>query len=162
MRATFIHNRFKSTEYDINICSLLRNIFADEPSGTETTICKQCNTDDKNTWPMLAVNNDVFKNKLSNLESAIVDNFPSEISECSQCQTAVEFSRDFGQHIFVEISSGSYTTNASDYEPRFKHKFGDIPVTLFNNQYVLHAAFLYKYGTHDNDIGHYTVCNQIE
>lgn len=138
---------------------MLEKLFVDEPSLTEIAICSQCNTTEKKTFPVVKISYDTFNNNISNLENAIVDNFPSKI--CLECQNAVAYSREYGQHIFVEISSGSYTENTTDFEPRMKHKFADFPVTLFDNQYVLHAAFLYKYGVHDSDIGHYTVAIKL-
>lgn len=159
MRASFLFKRFKTTQLDINVCTMLENLFDDEPSVTEIATCSQCDTIDKMTIPLIKINHVAFNNNMSNIESAIVNNFPSKI--CLECQNPAEYSRDYGQHIFVEISSGSYTTNTTDYEPRFKHKFADIPVTLFDNKYVLHAAFLYKYGVNDDDIGHYTVAIKL-
>lgn len=160
MRANFLFNRFKTTQFEINVVSMLKELYVDEPSLSETINCKHCDFLNKSFFPVVSINNDAFNNNISNIESAIVDNFPQNIA-CTNCQKAVDPSREYGNHIFVEISSGSYTTNTTDYEPRLNHKFADIPISIFNNQYVLLAAFLYRYGVYDNDIGHYTVAIKL-
>lgn len=158
MRAQFLFKKFKTTDFDINVCTMLERLFVDEPSLTEITKCSQCNTSDRKTFPLVRTHNATYNNSMPNIEMAIVSNFPAAI--CLQCGNDFEYSREYGQHIFVEISN-SATENATDFEPKFKHKFGDIPLVLFNNQYVLHAAFLYQYGAHDDDIGHYTVAIKL-
>lgn len=158
MRAQFLFTQFKTMDFDINVCTMLERLFVDEPSLTEIAKCSQCDTSDRKTFPLIRLHNDTFENNIAKLEMAIVDNFPAAV--CLECENDIEYSREYGQHIFVEISSIK-TANATDFEPTFKHKLADIPVTLFNNQFFLHAAFLYKHGAHDNDIGHYIVAIKL-
>lgn len=160
MRATFLYERFKRTQFDINVVSMLNELFIDDPSLTRTIDCMECGFHEKTSLPVLQINNDTFNGDISNIEIAIRDNLLDSV-ECKGCEERVETLYQFEKHLFVEVSSGSYTENETNYEPSVSHKFADIPVSIFDNRYILVAAFLYYHGAYDNDIGHYKVAIKI-
>lgn len=161
MRANFLCHRFETTQFEMNVITLLKELFIEEPSLSRTMNC-QCGFVEKKHFPVLELNNDTFNSNMSNLESSIRDNLIQNIG-CTRCKAALEIKHVYRKHIFVEVSSGKYKLNEDDdpnptmYEPRVQYELADIPVSLFENRYILVAAFLYHHGAYDDDIGHYTV-----
>lgn len=48
-----------------------------------------------------------------------------------------------------------------DYEPLMEHRLNEIPLTIFDETYILVAAFLFKPGINLQDIGHYVTADRI-
>lgn len=158
---------------------MISSLFALEPSFTEQLACNSCSHSTSSTYPLVGLNNLTFSNDLSNLEKAVMGNFPEKLS-CSRCKNDVECKREFGPHMFIEVSvilndfkhscTAKYLhllldvfqiptyislTGSSDYGHRIERKLGEIPISIMDNTYVLLAAFLYSGGISGADIGHY-------
>lgn len=104
MRAVLLYNKFHKTEYQMNICTMIRNLFDSEPSFSEHHLCKSCPNCSRNKlFPLISLNNAVFSNNFSNMEAAIGANFP-ETYKCPRCHKDLEWKREFGQHMFIEVN----------------------------------------------------------
>lgn len=76
------------------------------PCYTEITSCKKgkrCSDLANKKIPLLCVENDTFDKSLTNLEAAILSNFPHSFS-CKKCNGPMTVNRIFGNHIFIEVS----------------------------------------------------------
>lgn len=160
LRAKFLFDRFKTTQFEINVVSMLKALFISEPSVTRTIDCEDCGLLETTPLTVLELDYVTFDNDISNIGDAIEDNELRSLP-CRRCKKAVDLSYSYGQHLFVEVISGSYMQNLTMYEPRVRYKLGDIPVSIFDNQYILVAAFLYFHGASDSDIGHYKVAIKL-
>lgn len=103
-RAIFLFNLFNSTDFNMNICQMIQKLFVSEPSLTEQTVCDSCNHNSSSTFPLVTLNNLLFSNDFSNLEIAIMENFPPKLA-CTRCKSDVECKREFGPHMFIEVIS---------------------------------------------------------
>lgn len=101
-RAKFLVTEFNKSGFEMNVCAMIDRLFASEPSFTEQYVCNNCMHSNHSSFPCVSLNNALFCNNLSNLESALTGNFP-EILACSRCKTDVECKREFGQHLFIEV-----------------------------------------------------------
>lgn len=133
IRAQFLYERFKTTQLGTLSCPLLKKLFVDEPSMIETITCERCDFLSIKSLPVLSINHEIFSDQISNIETALIANTPCGIEECSKCGEALVAFYKYGQHLFIEVAPEDYTTNTTDFEPVFKHKFADIPVTLLDN-----------------------------
>lgn len=161
MRAKFLHDRFKRTQFEVNVVSMLKELFTDDPSITRTFECSRCDLVEKTSLPVAEIHYDSFSNNISNIEDGILDNLLHNL-DCKKCEDEVGLSYEYGNHMFVEIPSGDYTTeNRSDFEHQVLYKLGDIPVSILDHRFTLVAAFLYSHGSFDSDIGHYTAAIKL-
>lgn len=102
VRATFLFNNFSKTSFEMNICPMIRKLFASEPSLTEQTDCNNCTHSNTSTFPLISLNNVIFSNDFSNIEEAIMENFPDKLA-CTRCKNEVDCKREFGPHMFIEV-----------------------------------------------------------
>lgn len=101
-RANFLFDHFNVTGFEMNICTMLKKLFASEPSFTEETDCDKCKHSNSSTYPMVNLNNAIFANDFTNMEIAILANLPDKLA-CTRCKNDVECKREFGAHIFIEV-----------------------------------------------------------
>lgn len=102
-RAKFLFDQFNMNGFEMNICSMIKILFASEPSFTERTFCNSCTHSNSSTFPMVVLNNRLFCNDFSHLEIAVMGNFPEKLS-CSRCRGDIECKREFGSHMFIEVN----------------------------------------------------------
>lgn len=101
-RAKFLFNQFDTSGFEMNICRMIKKLFVSEPSYTEEIVCNSCAYTNFSTFPLVSLNNFLFRNDLSNLDIAIIGNFPENLA-CSRCKSAVECKREFRPHMFIEV-----------------------------------------------------------
>lgn len=101
-RANYLFEHFETSTFEMNICSMIRKLFSPKPSFTEQTVCDSCKHSYSSTFPLVSLNNQLFSNDFSNLEKAIMANFPEKLG-CTRCKNDVECKREFGHHIFIEV-----------------------------------------------------------
>lgn len=63
----------------------------------------ECCTESVNEFSIVRVRTDNLEDDLSNLQESIDGNF-EEISMCTRCKQKPKIERNFGNHIFVEVS----------------------------------------------------------
>lgn len=108
LRAQCIHNEYGSGDSSIVVTDVLKKFLSSCPSITETGKCNQkgcLSKEHKFVVPVVSISDDVFDNNMTNLKSAILANFPSE-NLCKKCRKPLaEFQRDYGCHLFIEVSA---------------------------------------------------------
>lgn len=154
MRAEFLFKRFQNIPLEMNVCSVINTLFIDEPSLNVTINCEQCNFINRKSYQSIGMNHQTFNNDMKNIGIAVSVNFSIQ-TICPKCQNSLVSLHEYGQHLFIEVAK------APESELSPKHKLVDIPIAIFNDQYILLAAFLYGPGTIDEDIGHYTVAIKL-
>lgn len=101
-RATLLYNEFKSTGFEMNISSMICKLFALEPSFTEKIVCDKCNHSRSAMFPMVVLSDELLSNDFQNLEKAVIENFPENVS-CTRCKGDIQCKREFGHHLFIEV-----------------------------------------------------------
>lgn len=102
-RANYLFNTFFSSSFEMNICSMIRRLFISEPSLFEHVTCNNCTHYSSITFPLITLNNILFANDFSNLERAIIENYPEKLA-CSRCKNDVPCKREYGHHMFIEVN----------------------------------------------------------
>lgn len=105
LRATLLYNAFQKKKCEHVVNNMINVVMKQIPSYTETITCgrKQCRNMSKRIFPLLCVDNAVFKGNMANLEKAILSNFPESIS-CMKCGRSMTVNRNFGGHLFVDVT----------------------------------------------------------
>lgn len=101
-RATFLYSQFHIHTFDMNICHMIQELFASEPSLTVKTVCNGCKHSNASVYPLIKLNDQIFSNDFSNMEIAIMENLPIN-KGCSKCKNDVEREFEFGPHLFIEV-----------------------------------------------------------
>lgn len=103
MRAQiFFENFYKGTDnpsIDFTFDGMVAKVLK-IPSYKEVACC----TASVKNYPMVQLNHEIFVNDLSNLQRAIEENL-LEIPICKRCKKKPEFTREFANHVFINVSS---------------------------------------------------------
>ncbi len=106
MRSKLLLNWFGKTDNTFVITGVLSKALQHTPSIRETFLCSQefCKCESEILRPYLAMNMDVFKNNMENIETAIYANLNCLV-DCRVCESklCVEVKREFGHHLFIEV-----------------------------------------------------------
>lgn len=102
-RAKLLYNMFNTTQLDMNIGEMVKVLFSSEPSFTEELNCSSCMSSSSYSSPILCLNDELFSNDFAKLEIAVLRNLPTE-STCKGCKKDVQCKRQFGPHIFIDVS----------------------------------------------------------
>lgn len=102
-RAQYMYKMFQTNRLDMNIGETIRVMFKSEPSFSEKLTCHTCKSTSSYSCPILSLNDVLFSNDFANLETAILANLPTE-SKCKGCKKDIQCKREYGQHIFVDVS----------------------------------------------------------
>lgn len=101
-RAIFLFENFAPMGFEISIVQMIKKLFASEPSFTEQTICNSCTHSNSKKFPLVSLNNLKFSNDFPNLEEAVMESFPKNLS-CGRCKNDIECKHEFGPHMFIEV-----------------------------------------------------------
>lgn len=160
MRAKFLYERFGEDGMLNNTYSMIEKLFDSEPSATDTIECKGCGDNRTETFESLGIDHLTFADDMNNLETALSKTNPGE-GTCWLCYDDANCSREYGPHLFINLLTIFDLSEGADPKLKVKHKLADIPISLFNNQYQLVAAFLLEPGVSDEDTGHYKVAIKL-
>lgn len=107
LRAELIYTQYGSGNCSTVMTDVLKMFLKNRLSITENGECdrKGCLSKEHELLiPVVSISKSVFENKMVNLKSAILDNFPDE-SHCHKCRsTLINFQREYGHHLFVKVS----------------------------------------------------------
>lgn len=104
LRATLLYDLFKKKRCELVVSRMISEVLKNTPSYSESAVCeiKRCKHRTDRIFPLLCLNNAVFDNKLSNIGTAIVSNFPENVL-CGKCEKPMKITRVFGNHLFIEV-----------------------------------------------------------
>lgn len=108
-RANLIYNQNATNgDCSIVVTGFLKHTLENCPSYSEKGICNRKGCTSKKhelNFPILSISCNQFNNDITNLQAAILENFPNQ-SQCQKCRTKLtEFQRIYGHHIFIEVST---------------------------------------------------------
>lgn len=106
LRAELIYSEYKGGNCSIVVTDIMRRYLKDCPSITESGLCNKkgcCSKSFEFKIPTVALNEEEFDGKLTNLEKAITTNFPAT-NLCRKCREPYStFERTFNEHLFIEV-----------------------------------------------------------
>lgn len=95
---------FGKRDVSLVITEVLKKSLKHAPSVQEKLLCSRCKYKNETFRSYLAMNMNVFKNDMENIEAAINANLNSLVN-CLVCEgnLCVEVQREFGHHLFIEV-----------------------------------------------------------
>lgn len=106
-RAKLLFGLFESGKCDLTVSDMIKKLFQSDPSFTEQADCEGCiHANPPAAYPLVALNNEIFRNDFTEFERAIIENLPEKL-KCRRCNNEVECKREFSPHIFIEVITKS-------------------------------------------------------
>lgn len=106
MRSKLLLNWFGKADVSFVITEILSKSLKHAPSLKETKSCSRefCKYEQETFFSYLAMNMNVFKNKMDNIEMAIYANLNCLVN-CLVCEgnLCVDVKREYGHHLFIEV-----------------------------------------------------------